>query len=230
MNQDIPDYLREDAIDAFMKLTDELAVCSMILPELNGHLWRHTAENLIQVILEKKVKNTAFETLWKRLLADQIWTVSQNVEEYRMTDYMWLIQMQDIRGLRAYRKLLEQKMEVPGRDGYAGPVEAIAVAEKMELWPELTRLTELCFRPEFKDREYGGLFNSLSRAWTKVAAGSEEGYLLVRDVLDGLKSQYDEDLNREAWINRWIYHVEEARKQRIQERWSVTQVLQWLER
>lgn len=121
-------------------------------------------------------------------------------------------------------------MEVPGRDGYAGPVEAIAVAEKMELWPELTRLTELCFRPEFKDREYGGLFNSLSRAWTKVAAGSEEGYLLVRDVLDGLKSQYDEDLNREAWINRWIYHVEEARKQRIQERWSVTQVLQWLER
>lgn len=73
-------------------------------------------------------------------------------------------------------------------------------------------------------------FNSLSRAWTKVAAGSEEGYLLVRDVLDGLKSQYDEDLNREAWINRWIYHVEEARKQRIQERWSVTQVLQWLER
>ena len=230
LNQDIPEYIREDAVDAFMKLTDELAVCSMILPELNGHLWRHTAENLIQVILEKKVKNTASETVWKRLLADQIWTVSQNVEEYRMTAYMWLIQMQDIRGLRAYRKLLEQKMEVPGRDGYAGPVEAIAVAEKLELWPELARLTELCFRPEFKDREYGGLFNSLNRAWTKVAAGSEKGYLLVRDVLDGLKSQYEGDLNREAWINKWIYHVEEARKQRIQERWSVTQVLQWLER
>lgn len=70
----------------------------------------------------------------------------------------------------------------------------------------------------------------MNRAWTKVAAGSEKGYLLVRDVLDGLKSQYEGDLNREAWINKWIYHVEEARKQRIQERWSVTQVLQWLER
>ena len=54
-------------------------------------------------------------------------------------------------------------MEVPGRDGYAGPVEAIAVAEKLELWPELARLTELCFRPEFKDREYVTRFQSMAK-------------------------------------------------------------------
>lgn len=146
-----------------------------------------------------------------------------------MTVYEWLIQLQDIRGLCAYRELLEQKQTVPGNPSYAGPLESIAMVEDPVLWSELARLTELCLKPEFKDRDFCGLSTYLSRALNNVAAGSEEGYHFVCDVLEHQGQVYVNDLQREAWINLEKSKAAEAYKTSVQRRWRVEQVLNFQE-
>ena len=101
------------------------------------------------------------------------------------------------------------------------------MVEDPVLWPELTRLTELCLCPEFRDREFCGLSTYLPRALNNVAAESEEGYRFVRDILEGQRKIYKGDLQKEAWINLWVEDVLEAYKNSAQRRWSVEQVLEW---
>ena len=225
LDEKVPEYIRRKAIEAFVKLADESAVCRELLPGLDGRLWICAAETVMRAIRNKQVKNKAGEAAWKPLFLDQLWTFGQDSEEFRVTVYGWLIQLQDIRGLRAYRELLESDMEVPGDGSYMGPVESIALVENQDLWPELANLTELCLCPEFKDRDFCGLSTYLPRAWNNVAAEGEEGYRFVCDVLERQQQIYKGDLQREAWINVWLTDAAEAYKTSVQRRWSLEHVL-----
>ena len=227
--EEVPENIRRTAIEAFVKLADELAVCRELLPGLKGQLWNCAADAVMRAIRDKKVKNKAGETVWRPLFQNQLWENGLEAEEIRMTVYEWLIQLQDIRGLRAYRELLEQKQTVPGNPSYAGPLESIAMVEDPVLWSELARLTELCLKPEFKDRDFCGLSTYLSRALNNVAAGSEEGYRFVCDVLEHQGQVYVNDLQREAWINLEKSEAAEAHKTSVQRRWRVEQVLNFQE-
>ena len=227
LEEEVPESIRRTAVKVFVQLADELAVCQELLPGLDGRIWNYAVDAMMQAIREETVKNTAGEDIWKPLFLNQLWAFAQTSEEFRMTMYGWLIQLQDIRGLRAYRELLEQKQEIPESDIYAGPIESIAMVEDPVLWPELTRLTELCLCPEFRDREFCGLSTYLPRALNNVAAESEEGYRFVRDILEGQRKIYKGDLQKEAWINLWVEDVLEAYKNSAQRRWSVEQVLEW---
>ena len=220
-----PEFIRCAAINAFVQLADEMAICRELLPTLNGRLWSRAAEGVMQAIRDKKVKNKVGEAVWKPVFLEQLWEAGQASEELRMTVYAWLIQLQDVRGLRAYRELLEREQKALGDSTGCGPTESIAVVEAPTLWPELARLTELCLCPEFKDRECFGLSTYLPRALNNVAAVSEAGHHFVCDVLEHQRRLYEGDLKREAWIQAWLSDAAEAYKTSVQRRWSVEQVL-----
>lgn len=89
------EWVRKRAIKYFYQVIGPQAVCQVILPNLDGRLFMDTASKIVEDRPEG--------------LEDLLWNYAQRSDKDKAFCYRYLIQLQDNRGLKAYREALEKK-------------------------------------------------------------------------------------------------------------------------
>ena len=101
----------------------------------------------------KKQFGTAYYTLYSgqmmclymedKLLEDLLWNYAQRTDKDKNFCYRYLIQLQDNRGLKAYREILEKNRKIEKNYIEDELLRSIGNIRKEELWEELFKLVEL---------------------------------------------------------------------------------------
>ena len=156
------EWVRRRAIEYFYQVIGAEETCQAILPFLDGRLFVDTVSKIAEYEPEG--------------LADLLWEYAQRREDAREVCYKYLIRLQDKRGLRAYREMLEERRRVENDLSGDGLLSGIAAIRDEELWEEVFQLVELWCQPDFEDAEYGGLAHVLGLACSRIAGSGARGY------------------------------------------------------
>ena len=202
-----PDHLRQRAIEYFCQVIGSEAACQALLPHLDGELFFHAVSQIIEDESEG--------------LADLLWEYAGKDKENRVRCLQYLIWLQDIRGVAAYRQILEQERRVKRYSWDRQPAESIVRIRKESLWEELFLLVELWLEPDFEDTDHGSLARAIRGALTAIAGDSEKGFRTVCAMLDKKISSGKGDLWKNVQMHHWLEDVRESYKKSAQRKWSL---------
>lgn len=201
------EWVRERAIKYFYKVIGSEAVCQVILPNLDGRMFMDT----VSKIVENRPEG----------LEDLLWNYAQRTDKDKNFCYRYLIQLQDNRGLKAYRETLEKKRRIEKDYIEDELLRSIGNIRKEELWEELFKLVELWCQPDFEDMEYGGLDNVLGTALSGIAGSGGDGYERVKTLLEKRIREETLTFSKRLQVEYWLGETKERYRQSVQQKWTV---------
>ena len=201
------EWVRERAIKYFYKVIGPEAVCQVILPNLDGRMFMDT----VSKIVENRPEG----------LEDLLWNYAQRDDKDKNFCYRYLIQLQDNRGLKAYRETLEKKRRTEKNYIESELLRSIGNIRKEELWEELFKLVELWCQPDFEDMEYGGLRNALGIALIGIAGSGGDGYERVKALLEKRIGEDTITFSKRLQLEYWLEEAKESYRQSVQRKWTV---------
>lgn len=208
------EWIQKRALDYFIEVIGPDAVSQVILPELADGLFLYG----VSQIIEKKPKG----------LADHLWNHARQNPSHQMICYRDLIQLQDIRGLRAYRMYLEQERSVKKNTADSLPLDSIPSVRNEDLWEEVFQMTRLWLEPDFEDQEFGGLAFALGHGLSGIAGSGEKGYQEVKRILeDSIQSKQD-DFLKKVRLCRWLDDAKRSYQQNIQRKWPLEKTKEYI--
>lgn len=207
------DWVRRRAIEYFYQVIGAEETCQAILPFLDGRLFVDTVSKTAEYEPEG--------------LADLLWEYAQRKEDAREVCYKYLIQLQDKRGLRAYREMLEERRRIEKDLTGDGLLSGIAAIRKEELWEEVFQLVGLWCQPDFEDAEFGGLARVLGLACSRIAGSGARGYEAVKAML-GERMKEETEFYKKAQLKHWMTEAEGSYRQSVQRKWSVDEVKRYI--
>lgn len=208
------EWVRERAIKYFYKVIGPEAVCQVILPNLDGRMFMDT----VSKIVENRPEG----------LEDLLWNYAQRDDKDKNFCYRYLIQLQDNRGLKAYRETLEKKRRTEKNYIESELLRSIGNIRKEELWEELFKLVELWCQPDFEDMEYGGLRNALGIALIGIAGSGGDGYERVKALLEKRIGEDTITFSKRLQLEYWLEEAKESYRQSVQRKWTVDEAKDYI--
>ena len=208
------EWVRERAIKYFYKVIGPEAVCQVILPNLDGRMFMDT----VSKIVENRPEG----------LEDLLWNYAQRDDKDKNFCYRYLIQLQDNRGLKAYRETLEKKRRTEKNYIESELLRSIGNIRKEELWEELFKLVELWCQPDFEDMEYGGLRNALGIALFGIAGSGGDGYERVKALLEKRIGEDTITFSKRLQLEYWLEEAKESYRQSVQRKWTVDEAKDYI--
>lgn len=208
------EWVRERAIEYFCEIIGPEAVCQVILPSLDGRLFTNT----VCKIAENEPEG----------LRDLLWNYAQRSEGDKAFCCRYLIQLQDNRGLKAYREILEKKRRIEKTYIEDELLKSIGNIRKEGLWAELFKLVELWCQPDFEDAEYGGLHYVLGIVLSGIAGSSGHGYEAVKALLEERMQEETITFSKRVQLEYWLREAKESYRQSVQRKWSVDKAKEYI--
>lgn len=206
--------VRERAIKYFYKVIGPEAVCQVILPNLDGRPFMDTVSKIVEDRPEG--------------LEDLLWNYAQRTDKDKNFCYRYLIQLQDNRGLKAYREILEKNRKTEKNYIEYELLRSIGSIQKEELWEELFKLVELWCQPDFEDSEYGGLHNVLGMALSGIAGSGRDGYERVKILLEKRIGEETLTFSKRLQVEYWLGEAKESYRQSVQQKWTVDEAKNYI--
>lgn len=208
------EWVRKRAIKYFYQVIGPQAVCQVILPNLDGRLFMDTASKIVEDRPEG--------------LEDLLWNYAQRSDKDKAFCYRYLIQLQDNRGLKAYREALEKKRRTEKNYVEDELLKGIGNIRKEELWEELFKIVELWCQPDFEDIEYRGLHNVLGMALSGIAGSGGDGYERVKALLEKGIEEETITFSKRLQLEYWLGEAKESYRQSVQRKWGVDEAKNYI--
>ncbi len=209
-----PDWIRKRSVDYFSKVIGPDGVCKAILPKLTGELFLYAKSQIMESGPDG--------------LADCLWEFARQNKCQQMLCYRDLIRLQDIRGLTAYRIVLEKERKIKEHTENSQPLESFSYIRNEDLWEELFKLADLWLEPDFEDAEFAGLALALRHAFSGIAGSGEKGYQAVKARIKHNIQSHQNEPSKQAWLYRCLGDAQRSYRQSVQRKWPLDKVKDYI--
>lgn len=181
-----------------------------------------SADDVLLELIANALYNSRNVFLEKRLIAEN--KASPDRIKYLIT----LIKMNSVFGLQTYYELASAQHSIPDYSDsniICHITESIGEIYDPSLLPQIRKLVELRFKPDFKDKESFGLYNSLCKALKNIAL---RDYFKVKEFLQGLFKQGLQDSEMRCFCS---YLLEDIDAQYYNDRdipWTIKEIKAFL--
>jgi hypothetical protein len=205
--------VREIALETFCELSGNMFELEQILPKINGEFKWNVIEQLI-----KRNSEHSHKFLLEILVKGN--------EEDQLKAATYLIQIQDLEGLKYYVEWTKKHKQFAERPFGTSPLLSLRILESV---PLLIELLKMSYQEDFVQDDFHRLDRVVLDALTSIALQSDKHYLDIKRVIDNFINEYRLVIKNVNFLYVFLEKLEQRYYISKSEKLSINDVIKKLE-
>lgn len=206
--------IRELALETVCKLSEKDSDLEQILPQVTDYLKWNVVEQLV-------TRNSKYcHKFLQKILAD-------DTEEEKFKAAEYLIELQDLEGLKYYVEWIKEHNEFPETPFRKSPLLSLETPKSI---PFLIELLKISYQDGFVQDDFYRLDRIILDALTVIALESDENYIEIKETIENFINENSSDIENVKFLYIFLESLEKKYYIAKSERLDIDDVIKKLEK